>query len=308
MGRNTSLADAFGRLIDEVGFGWSVRILGFTVFATLLVPIFVMKMRVKPTKARALFDSSAFTDWPYASCVLICTIGYIGLFTGIFYFSFFAEATGITNHSLAFYLVPILNAGSVLGRTLPNMLADKIGPLNVIIPGAGIMGIVLFCNLAVQSSGSLIAIIFFFGIFSGEHPPFLHTLRHNQSTDGNPRHLHRSPARPLRTAHGRQVQGRHAHRHGLRDHGLWRLHWRAGRRRHLRQRTNAVELHRRKLSSPPRASTCRLTDIWEKISALDPRRSLRARGRSCLHRLEDVAHTGEAHGEGIEFAPSTRMT
>lgn len=55
----------FYRLIDQVGFGWSVRILGFTALATLLIPIAVMKMRVKPAKPRSLIDWSAFTDVPY---------------------------------------------------------------------------------------------------------------------------------------------------------------------------------------------------------------------------------------------------
>lgn len=144
----------FYRLIDEVGFGWSVRILGFTALATLLVPIAVMKMRVKPAKPRSLIDWSAFTDVPYV-CIttstlhrhgslhsllqmtftLGCLIGFIGLYIGLFYISYYGQATGYTDASLSFYLVPILNAGSVFGRTLPNWLADKVGPANVIMPG-----------------------------------------------------------------------------------------------------------------------------------------------------------------------------
>lgn len=64
-----------------------------------------------------------------------CLIGFIGLYVGFFYISYYGQATGYTNASLSFYLVPILNAGSVFGRTLPNWLADKIGAVNVIMPG-----------------------------------------------------------------------------------------------------------------------------------------------------------------------------
>lgn len=64
-----------------------------------------------------------------------CLIGFIGLYVGIFYLSYFGQSNGYTDTSLSFYLVPILNAGSVFGRTLPNILSDKIGPLNVITPG-----------------------------------------------------------------------------------------------------------------------------------------------------------------------------
>lgn len=125
----------FYKLVDKVGFGWSTRILGFTALATLLIPIFVMKMRVQPPKARSIIDWSAFTDWPFMIFIFGSVIGFIGLYVGLFYTSYYGQATGVTNDSLSFYLVPILNAGSVLGRTLPNWVSDKVGPLNVIAPG-----------------------------------------------------------------------------------------------------------------------------------------------------------------------------
>jgi MFS family permease len=64
----------FYKLISQVGFGWSVRILGFTVLATQLIPIAVMKMRVKPPKPRSLIDWTAFTDGPYVSTILMVSI------------------------------------------------------------------------------------------------------------------------------------------------------------------------------------------------------------------------------------------
>ena len=157
----------FYRLIPRIGFGWSVRVLGFMCLGTLLLPIFVMRVRVQPARARSLIDTTAFKDAPFLTFCLGGMIGFIGLYTGLFYLSFFGEATGITNESLSFYLVPILNAGSVLGRTLPNILADKIGPFNVLIPGAMLVGIVLFSLIAVDAAGGLIAATIFFGIFSG---------------------------------------------------------------------------------------------------------------------------------------------
>lgn len=157
----------FYRLIDEVGFGWGTRIIGFTALATLLIPIFVMKMRVKPGKVRSLIDWTAFTDVPYITFVIGTMIGFIGLYVGIFYISYFGAATGYTDPSLSFYLVPILNAGSVFGRTLPNIVADKVGPANVITPGAFCVGIVLLCMIAVKSAGGLIVLALLFGFFSG---------------------------------------------------------------------------------------------------------------------------------------------
>nr|POE92251.1 aspyridones efflux protein apdf [Quercus suber] len=157
----------FYKLIGEVGFPWAVRILGFTALATLFIPLFVMKMRFKPGRIRSLIDWTAFTDWQFMTFVLACIIGFISLYVALFYFSYFGQSTGITDASLSFYLVPILNAGSVFGRTLPNILSDKIGPLNVITPGAIVVGIILFCNLAVHSTAGIIVTTLFFGFFSG---------------------------------------------------------------------------------------------------------------------------------------------
>ena len=124
----------FYKLIDKVGFPWTVRTLGFTALATLVIPLLVMRERVRPGIVRSLIDWTAFTDGPYMAFVLGCLVGFIGLYVGFFYTSFFGEATGITDTGLSFYLIPILNAGSVFGRTLPNWLSDKIGPLNIMGP------------------------------------------------------------------------------------------------------------------------------------------------------------------------------
>lgn len=97
-----------------------------------------MQMRVKPAAARSLIDWTAFRDVPYVTFTIGCLIGFIGLYVGFFYISFYGQQRGYTNESLSFYLVPILNAGSVFGRTLPNILADKVGPANVIAPGMSI--------------------------------------------------------------------------------------------------------------------------------------------------------------------------
>jgi MFS family permease len=157
----------FYRLIDQIGFAWSVRVLGFIGLATSLIPIFFMKQRVKPAKARALIDWSAFTDWPYILFVLGCMIGFIGLYVFLFYQSYYALATGITDTSLSFYLVPILNAASMFGRTMPNALSDKTGAFNIIIPGAFICGVLVLCMQATHSAAGIVVLAILFGFFSG---------------------------------------------------------------------------------------------------------------------------------------------
>lgn len=157
----------FYRLIAQIGFGWAVRVLGFLALATLLIPIFVMKQRVKPPKARALIDTTVFKDVPFMLFVVGAMIGFIGLYTVLFYISFFGEANGYTNASMSFYIVPILNAASVFGRTVPNAISDKTGPFNMILPGAAVCAVLIFCMIAVGGLGSIVVLAILFGFFSG---------------------------------------------------------------------------------------------------------------------------------------------
>ncbi|KAH4055415.1 hypothetical protein HBI37_021500 [Parastagonospora nodorum] len=157
----------FYKLIDKVGFAWSVRILGFTALATLIIPFAVMKVRAKPAKARSAIDWTAFSDGKFMTAVAGVMMGFTSCYVTVFYTSYFGTASGIVDTSLAFYLVPILNAGSMFGRTLPNWLSDTIGPLNVIMPSAMIVGALLFCNTAVVSAGGIVTTTLLLGFFEG---------------------------------------------------------------------------------------------------------------------------------------------
>ena len=155
------------RLINQVGFPWAIRTTGFIALATLLIPISVLRLRVKPPKARALLDFAAFTDVGYMSFVLTSLIAYMGLFVVLFYLSYYGQGDHITNTSLAFYLVPIFNSASMFGRTAPNALADKYGAFNLLAPAALISGILMLCMIAVHSKGAIIVMALLSGFMSG---------------------------------------------------------------------------------------------------------------------------------------------
>ncbi|MCJ1473385.1 hypothetical protein MMC13_002036 [Lambiella insularis] len=155
------------RLIDQLGFGWSVRVLAFVALTTLLIPISVMKMRVKPPKARSLIDWSALRDYEWGLYTIATFIGFTGLAVVLFYVSFYAADLGITDTNLAFYIVPIFNAASCFGRVLPNALADKTGPFNIIVPGTAIFGVLAMCMIAVKSVAAYVVLGILLGFFSG---------------------------------------------------------------------------------------------------------------------------------------------
>ena len=155
------------RLIDRIGFAWSVRVVAFIALGTLLIPIAIMRMRVKAPKARALIDWSAFADVPFIVFVIATLIGFMGLSIVLFYLSYDAGDRHVTDTKMSFYIVAVFNAGSTLGRIAPNALSDKTGPFNLLAPCAVNTGILMFCMIAVKSEAAIIVVALLVGFFSG---------------------------------------------------------------------------------------------------------------------------------------------
>jgi MFS family permease len=155
------------RLISQIGFAWAVRSMAFIALATFVAPIATMKMRVHPPKPRAVIDWGAFRDAPFMVFTLSVLIVFIGNVTLIFYISFFPTNRGFTDGSLGFYMVAIFNAGSILGRIVPNALSDRIGVFNTFAPITLLLGIAMFCMLAVHNEAGMIVEAIITGFFSG---------------------------------------------------------------------------------------------------------------------------------------------
>ncbi|KAK5686794.1 hypothetical protein LTR17_026841 [Elasticomyces elasticus] len=156
----------FERLRSQIGFGWTVRVIGFITLASLLLPACTMRKLGGRSHARALIDRSAFqepaTVFTYASMLLV----FMGLYIPYFYIQIFAEQK-IGENNINQYLIVILNAGSFFGRLFPSILADKIGPMNTIIPCAAISSIVGFCWIDVHDRAGTVAFCVIYGFFSG---------------------------------------------------------------------------------------------------------------------------------------------
>ncbi|KAI3325975.1 monocarboxylate permease-like protein, mch4 [Xylariaceae sp. AK1471] len=155
------------KLIDQVGFPWAVRAVGFIALGTFILPLLVMRIRVRAPKPRSIVDWSAFTDVPF----IVFTLGVFFVFIAntvvIFYISFYPLDRGFTNQTLGFYIVAIFNAGSVLGRILPNALSDRIGVFNTLVPLTLILGVTQFALLGVFNTPGMVVEAIATGFFSG---------------------------------------------------------------------------------------------------------------------------------------------
>jgi MFS family permease len=174
----------FQRLLPRLGFGWTTRVLGFLVLATMVVPNVCMRVRVLPGTSRKLLDLGAFRIPAYSAQVAGFTCGFMGLYMPFFYAQVYALERGITGENLAFYLLAIMNSTSVFGRKyfeglhgkreadlktgiIPNIFADILGPFNVVVPCALVSATLCMCFIATHTSAGIIVLMAFYGFFSG---------------------------------------------------------------------------------------------------------------------------------------------
>lgn len=157
----------FRQLLPRIGFAWTTRTIGFIILGTLLLPNLCMRMRVLPATSRSLHDLPFFKVPSYTLLVVGFFIGFMGLYMPFFYAQVYALTEHITDANMSFYLLSILNSASIVGRILPNYIADHLGPFNVVVPCAAISALLCFCLMTATSAPRIIALLAFYGFVSG---------------------------------------------------------------------------------------------------------------------------------------------
>ncbi|KAI8958335.1 monocarboxylate permease-like protein, mch4 [Daldinia sp. FL1419] len=152
--KRKSLAMGIG-LLSRIGFGWTARIMGFTFFATTIIPLLVLRRRTITTKAQSLIDLKA------------PPLSYVAFFSPIFYLQSYALLHGTEGQGVELYLVAILNAASVLGRITPSFIANNIGPIHTLFLSAALTCITIFAWINTNSGGENITFAVFYGFFTG---------------------------------------------------------------------------------------------------------------------------------------------
>ncbi|KAH8660939.1 major facilitator superfamily domain-containing protein [Tricladium varicosporioides] len=157
----------FHELQPRIGFGWTTRAIAFMMLVTLLIPNLVMRAKVFPSTRRPLFDTKVLRSLSYDFFTIGAFFGFMGMYIPFYYITTFSIEKGIAGESLGFYMLALLNAGSVFGRLIPNFFADSIGPLNISTPFILCCAIISFCWPSIHSLPSLILFCIFYGFFSG---------------------------------------------------------------------------------------------------------------------------------------------
>ncbi|RMZ76271.1 hypothetical protein DV737_g4893, partial [Chaetothyriales sp. CBS 132003] len=120
------------RMIPEIGFGWAMRTAAFLILGLMIFANLTLKSRFPPSKRPFKFMAfvQPMKEVPMILLLLAAFFFYWGMFPVFSFITAVANGRGMSLQ-LSQYLVSVLNAGSIFGRTLPGILGDKIGRFNV---------------------------------------------------------------------------------------------------------------------------------------------------------------------------------
>lgn len=158
------------RLFKMIGFGWTMRVVGFLFLGLMSISCLLIKSRIPPKpRPFALVDYHRCFKEP---AVLLTMLGgflfFWGMFLPLSYIIVQAKASGVSA-SLVPYLLPLINGISLIGRLTAGVLADRFGNFNCMLMITGFTGVL---TLALwipgsQSTGAIMAYAVAFGYGSG---------------------------------------------------------------------------------------------------------------------------------------------
>ncbi|KAG9604618.1 monocarboxylate permease-like protein, partial [Aureobasidium melanogenum] len=174
------------KYLPEVHFGWTMRTCAFLILGLWLITIATISSNLPHggRKFEIANYTRPFTEPKFLILLGFCYFLYWGLFVPFNYLVISSVECGMSLSmalSMAFNLIPIMNGANLIGRTVPNVLADRYGRFNVLIIMVFFTGVItLALWLPGHSNAALIVYAAIFGITSGTciglTPPLVMTI------------------------------------------------------------------------------------------------------------------------------------
>ncbi|KPI39922.1 Riboflavin transporter MCH5 [Cyphellophora attinorum] len=140
----------FYYLQPQIGYAWACH-----------------EVRTLTSKGKKYIDTSIFVDRTFMLYAISMFVGFVGVFIPFFYISNMAGAIATRSSSVALSFLLVMNGVSTFGRLIPGLLADRIGPLNVICISSVASMVLVWCWIPADRIGGLFAFAALYGFFSG---------------------------------------------------------------------------------------------------------------------------------------------
>ncbi|KAF2205865.1 MFS general substrate transporter [Delitschia confertaspora ATCC 74209] len=160
----------FDRLTSNVGFPWTIRVMGFIALFAALVSFPALLsgsgILARRRKARKLFDKTALKDKLFIVFTCSTFFTFLGYITPYFYIPTYAQDKLGTSESTALYMLVISVAASFFGRLGSGLVAHYLGSIFTWILCSLASGILSLCWMSITTERAFIAFSIFWGFFS----------------------------------------------------------------------------------------------------------------------------------------------
>ncbi|KZV82065.1 MFS general substrate transporter [Exidia glandulosa HHB12029] len=161
------------RLKDEIGFAWSLRVMGFMILMLLGIANLTLHRRLPPVHVSGgLFNFAAFKSVAFSSYCASSFFAFFGIYAVLTYLDVGAISHGVSPE-FSFYLISIANASSAVGRLASGVMGDRIGAVNTLIPCTLFAAIMTYIWPYAHTQSSLIAVAVLYGFASGTYVSLL---------------------------------------------------------------------------------------------------------------------------------------
>ncbi|KAF2011674.1 MFS general substrate transporter [Aaosphaeria arxii CBS 175.79] len=154
------------QLLPTIGFGWTVRVMGFVVLFNAIIVVSIARVRLPPRKTGPLVELAAFREPSYTLFCIGMFFNLWAVYYAYFYISSFGKDIIGVSSSTSIVLLLVMNAIGIPGRLIPALIADYfLGPVNTIVIVSLFAGTLFFCWAAISNVGSLYAFCILYGFF-----------------------------------------------------------------------------------------------------------------------------------------------
>ncbi|EIN09537.1 MFS general substrate transporter [Punctularia strigosozonata HHB-11173 SS5] len=158
-------------LLGSTGFAWGVRASAFLCLGVLSFAVLMMRPRFTKQEHRARQPSGnlrrILTDVTWGVCLLGTFVVLLGLSFPFVYLQLFAALHGVPAHVTDYTLAILFASGTLFGRMLPGILADKFGVLNVMLPYTIVGGGLIFAMFGATNTAGLVVFAVLYGPCGG---------------------------------------------------------------------------------------------------------------------------------------------
>ncbi|KAF8551015.1 MFS general substrate transporter [Imleria badia] len=133
---------AVHELLKIMSFQWTMRVMASILGFSIVISNLLLRTRLPSNAKGGIFKFQMFKNLAFSFCVLAYNVSFLGLYVPLSYLNLSAQVASVGRPpNYAFYLVSFANCGSLISRVASGYLADKFGPLNVLIPFTFVAGI-----------------------------------------------------------------------------------------------------------------------------------------------------------------------